>query len=89
MNGFYTFDGKANLLSSAVWLARTVQAEFTLPGVKAEEAVRRERLFFVGLQSDNVSVKCGNTFHVFDKEYDVSYFHEIAPKSCDVTLVGV
>ena len=87
MNGFYTFDGKANLLSSAVWLARTVQAEFTLPGVKAEEAVRRKRLFFVGLQSDNIPVKCGNTFHVFDKEYDISYIHEIAPN--DVTLVGV
>ena len=87
MNGFYTFDGKANFLSSAVWLARTVQAEFTLPGVKAEEAVRRKRLFFVRLQSDNVSIKCGNAFHVFDKEYDVSYFHEIAPN--DVTLVEV
>ena len=88
MNGFYTFDGKANLLSSAVWLARTVQAEFTLTGVKAEEAVRRKRLFFVGLQSDNVSIKCSNTFHVFDKEYDVSYIHEIAPNDV-TTLVGV
>ena len=53
MNSFYAFNMKDNLLSSTVWLARTVQTKFALPGVKAKEAVRRKRLLFVGVQSDN------------------------------------
>ena len=56
MNSLYAFNMKDNLLSSAVWLARTVQTEFALPGVKAKEAVRRKRLPFVGVQSDNIPI---------------------------------
>ena len=47
MNSFYAFNMEDYLLSPTVWLTRTVQAEFTLSGVKAEEAVRRKRLLFV------------------------------------------
>ena len=78
MNGFYAFNMKDNLLSSAIWLARTVQTEFALPGVKAKEAVRRKRLLFVGVQSDNILIKCGDSPHIFDKEYDASYIHATA-----------
>ena len=78
MNSFYAFNMKDNLLSAAIWLTCTVQAEFTLPGVKAKEAVRRKRLLFVGVQSDNIPIKCGNSPHVFDKEYDASYIHATA-----------
>ena len=79
MNGFYAFDVKANLLSASVRLTRTVQAEFALSGVKTEEAVRRKRLLCVGLQSDNLPVKCGNRSHVFDKEDNTSYIYATTP----------
>ena len=38
MNRFYAFHMKNNLLSPTVWLARTVQTEFTLPGIKTEKS---------------------------------------------------
>ena len=56
MNSFYAFNMKDNLLSSAIWLTCTVQTEFALPGVKAKEAVRRKRLLFVRVQSDNIPI---------------------------------
>ena len=61
MNSFYAFNMKDNLLSSAIWLARTVQTEFALPGVKAKEAVRRKRLLFVRVQSDNIPLTYSHT----------------------------
>ena len=60
MNSFYAFNMKDNLLSSAIWLARTVQTELALPGVKAKETVRRKRLLFVRVQSDNIPIKCSD-----------------------------
>ena len=79
MNGFYTFNVKDNLLSAAVWFACAVQTEFALPCVKAKKAVRRKRLLFVGVQSDNIPIECGNSPHIFDKEYDASYIHATVP----------
>ena len=79
MNSFYAFDVKANLLSATVRLTRTVQTEFTLSGVKAEKAVLRKRLLFVGLQADHVPIKCSNRVHIFDEQYDTSYIHLTAP----------
>ena len=61
MNSFYAFNMKDNLLSAAIWLTCTVQAEFTLPGVKAKETVRRKRLLFVGVQSDNIPLTYSHT----------------------------
>ena len=60
MNSFYAFNMKDNLLSSAIWLARIVQTELALPGVKAKETVRRKRLLFVRVQSDNIPIKCSD-----------------------------
>ena len=79
MNGFYAFDVKDNLLSSTVWLTCTVQTEFTLSGVKPEKTMCRKRLFLVRGQPDNIPIECDNSPHVFDKEYDTSYIHAIAP----------
>jgi hypothetical protein len=41
--------------------------------------VRRKRLLFVGVQSDNILIECGNSPHIFDKEYDTSYIHATVP----------
>ena len=79
MNRFYAFHMKNNLLSPTVWLTRTMQTEFTLPGVKTEKAMCRKGLLFIRGQSDHISIKCDNSPHVFDKEYDTSYIHAIAP----------
>ena len=78
MNGFYALDVEADLLSSVVGLTCTVQAKFTLPGVKAKKAVRRKGLLFVGLQSENIPIKCGHSPHVFNKEYNNSYIQATA-----------
>ena len=78
MNSFYAFNMKDNLLSAAIWLARTVQTEFALPGVKAKEAVRRKRLLFVRVQSDNIPIKCSDSPHIFDKKYDAPHIHATA-----------
>ena len=72
------FQRERQLLSAAIWLTCTVQTELALPGVKAKEAVRRKRLLFVGVQSDNIPIKCGNSPHIFDKKYDASYIHATA-----------
>ena len=86
MNRFYAFDVKDYLLPPAVWFTCTVQAEFTLPGVKAEKSVRRSWLIFVRVQSNNIPVKCSNNPHILNKEYDTSYIHAITPHG--VPLVG-
>ena len=79
MNSFYAFDVKDNLLSATIWLTRAMQAEFALPGVKTEEAVCRKRLLFVREKSNNIPIECGNSSHIFDKEYDATYVHTVFP----------
>ena len=92
MNGFHTLDVEDDLLSSAVGLTCAVQAKFTLPGVKTEEAVCRKGLFFVRAQSENISVKCSNSPHIFDEEYNTSYIHATAsnpvPQIASLVKVG-
>ncbi len=76
----HALDMKDNLLSSAVRLPRFVKAEFTLPGVEAEKTVSRKRLFFIGLQSEDIPIIRDSAPHVFDKEYDASKIHAVSPE---------
>ena len=79
MQSLYAFDVKANFLSSTVWCTCAVQTEFTLPRVKAKKTMGWKRVLFDRLQSDNVPIKCGNSQHIIDKEYNTSYLHTVAP----------
>jgi hypothetical protein len=78
MDIVHTLNVKDNLLSSAVWLPRFVEAEFTLPGVKTEKTVSRIRLLFVRMQADDIPVIRDSALHVLDKEYDAPEIHTIS-----------
>ena len=85
MNIVDALDMKDNLLSSAVRLARFVETEFTLSGVKAEKTVSRIRLLFIRMQADDIAVIRDSALHVLDKEYDAPEIHTISLE-CSVFL---